>query len=228
MGLVRPYGSGRSPRTSTAVKVDRFAARRLAGALLLSALAACSEEEPTAEVSDGIYIGKLDGSDALVAVTVAGNDVVAYSCGGPLTIHMHTRWYRGTLSEDSVELTSADGATGTITFVGDSISGALVQPDGQELALFDTALKGSDTASGLFSVVDEGCRTGVIVKQDSPDVDAEVQGAWCGPAAVGDEDEIFSQVTPITPIEAGLTSLEIEVVDIDKQLTAVLVDPAEF
>jgi hypothetical protein len=216
MGLVRP-------------KVDRFVALRITGALLFSVLAACSTEESSPpDVSDGTYVGRLDGSDALVAVTVAGNDVVAYSCGGPLTIHMHTRWYRGTLDGDSVDLTSDDGATGTIKFAGDSVSGSLVQPDGQELALFETALQGSDTASALFSVVDEGCRTGVIVKQDSADVDAQVQGAWCGPAAAGAEEDIFSQVTPITPIEAGLTSLEIEVVDIDKQLTAVLVDPAEF
>lgn len=215
MGLVRP-------------KVDRIAARRITGALLFFALTACSDAEPSPEVRDGTYVGKLDGSDALVAVTVAGNDVVAYSCGGPLTIHVHTRWYRGTVSEDSVELSSEDGATGIIKFVGDGVSGSLVQPDGQELALIDTALQGSDTASALFSVVDEGCRTGVIVKQDSAEDTAEVQGAWCGPAAVGDEDEIFSQVTPITPIEVGLTSLKIEVVDIDKELTAVLVDPSEF
>src|SRR5688572_26456417 len=110
MGLVRP-------------KVDRFAVRRLAGSLLFSALAACSSEEPAPEVSDGTYVGRLDGSDALVAVTVAGDDIVAYTCGGPLTIHVHTRWYSGKLDGDSVELTSDDGATGTIKFVADSISG---------------------------------------------------------------------------------------------------------
>lgn len=200
--------------------------RRLTGALLFTALTACSESAP--EVADGTYVGKLDGSDAMVAVTIAGEDVVVYSCGGPLTIHLHTRWYRGTLDGDTVELTSDDGATGSIKLVGETVSGSLGQRDGQALALVDTERKGSDTATALFSVVDEGCRTGVIVQQDTPDAEPVVQGAWCAPAATGDEDEIFSQVTPITPIEAGLTSLKIEVDDMDKELTAVLVDPAEF
>lgn len=202
---------------------------RLTGALLFFAVVAgCSGDESSPEVSEGTYVGKLDGSDALVAVTVAGNDVVAYACGGALTISVHTRWYSGTLDGDSVELTSDDGASGIIKFSGKTVSGNLVQPDGQVLTLFDTALRGSDTASALFSVVDEGCRTGVIVKEDSPGAGAFVQGAWCGPAAVGSEDDIFSQVTPITPIEAGLTSLKIEVDAMDKELTAVLVNPAEF
>ena len=216
MGFVRP-------------KVDCIAARWFTGALLGFALAACSTEEPSSpEVSEGTYVGKLDGSDAVFAVTVAGDEVVAYACGGALTINIHTRWYRGTLDGNEVELTSDDGASGIVKFTGESVNGTLVQPDGQELALFDTKLRGSDTASALFSVVDEGCRTGVIVRQDTADETPEVQGAWCGPAAAGGEEDIFSQVTPITPIEVGLTSLKIEVNDIDKELTAVLVDPAEF
>ena len=101
MGFVRP-------------KVDRLFVCRLTGALLFLALAACSTEEPSS-VAEGTYVGKLDGSDAMFAVTVAGNDVVAYACGGPLTIHLHTRWYQGTLDGDSVELSSDDGATGTPT-----------------------------------------------------------------------------------------------------------------
>lgn len=208
--------------------MDRFLARRLTGALLFAALAACSEEEPSVEVSDGTYVGKLDGSDAMVAVTVAGNDVVAYSCGGPLTIHIHTRWYRGTLDGDTVELSADDGSSGSLQFADGKVSGSLGQPDGDALALIDTELGESDTATALFSVVDEGCRTGVIVRQASAESEPDVQGAWCAPAATAGEEDIFSQVTPITPIEVGLTSLQIEVDDTDEELTAVLVDPAAF
>jgi hypothetical protein len=201
---------------------------RLTGALLFSVLTACSSEPSPTEVAEGTYVGKLQGSDGMLAVTVEGGEVVAYSCGDVLTIALHTRWYQGTLEGNSVALSSDDGAAGTLTFDGDTVSGSLTQPEGDVLDLIDVARAGSDTATALFSVVDDGCRTGVIVQQTSPEVTPRVLGAWCGAAAAGNEEDIFSQVTPITPIEVGLTSLQIEVADMDKELTAVLVEPAEF
>jgi len=202
--------------------------RRAASVALFAFVAACSTETEAPVIEEGTFVGSLDGSDALFAVTVADGEVVAYACGGALTIDIHTRWYRGTLEGDSVTLTSNDGATGSLTFAGDGVSGSLTQPGGDVLTLLETTRAVDGSATALFSVVDDGCRTGVIVKQANADEEPFVQGAWCSIAASASEADIFQQVTPITPIEAGITSLKVEVANEDKELVAVLVDPVEF
>jgi hypothetical protein len=151
-----------------------------------------------------VFIGHADGSDVAVAIVRAGTTVLAYSCGGASTYATHTRWYEATASGDG----SFDGVSATAhlegALTGDTASGTLVQPDGSKLS-WSAARALPGTAAGLFSVTDQGCRTGVIVAQATSADPITVQGTWCSSA--GD----YHLVTPVRPPTVGATQLLVQV-----------------
>lgn len=137
------------------------------------------------------YLGSIAGTDVQLAAVVSEDEWVLYTCGGPSTYDTHSFWLSGALNGErlaaskpgrSVTATLDDVTTiaGTLT-VGDSnlpFVLSFAQPDGM---------------SGLYAVVDEGCRTGAIVTAAADADEPLVQGTWC-------EGERFEQVTPAKPV----------------------------
>jgi hypothetical protein len=188
--------------------VGRFALQLSVLALGSCALEPLSEEET--------YVGEVSGTDAVVAVATEGDSVVVYVCGGPSTLAEHTRWYSGSVGDptlaskagEALEL-SVDGgrARGAYTVEGTRFEFEAVAP--------------ADRYRRLFTVVDSGCRTGVVVDGD------EVQGAWCNDLG------IFEQVTPIAPIDPTSDSLDVAISSTSealagRRLTVFAVEPDAF
>lgn len=167
---------------------------------LLASIVSCASPPETAAVS----VGALSGSDAVVALGVSGSQWVFYVCGGSTSFATMTRWFTGS------SMTDANGAFDS-TEQGWSVhgqhgsagwSGTLVSPDGTSRT-WTVLTADAATMAGLYSTVDSGCRTGVIVRQDTSSDAPSVQGTWC------DDHGSFQQVTPIQPI--ALTSLGLHV-----------------
>ncbi len=137
-------------------------------------------------VPDGEWVGRMDSSDAWVAIRADGGKLAAYVCGGPDTLETHTRWWSGAAAAD-VSLES-DGWTIEATLGGGQAGGTLTDVDGNEEAFSLDELPDGGVA-GLFTGFDSDCRAGVIVQEDE-----SVQGAWCS------SDGLFAQVTPVTPV----------------------------
>lgn len=182
---------------------------RLISLVALGLGSACAADEQIFPVAEEVatYVGPLEGSDAFVAVSVSGNDVVAYVCGGATTYATRTKWFRGPLDPANhlAVVEASDGTRMELTF--DTEEGVL------KGALGDTALSLSrlettgDDSRGLYTAMDGGCRTGVIVFGD-PQAPS-VQGTWC--RVEGDAQSIFAQVTPILPIDVTDGGLHVKV-----------------
>lgn len=200
-------------------------------AALLVALAGCAEPSLPRQSGAGdadAYAGRVDGTDVAFAVTVDAQtgEVVLYVCGGAQTYGRYSKWYRGALdAEDTAELSSKDGATAHLSVTADGLEGAVFELDGTVLELA-APIAPSDSAIGLYDVVDEGCRTGVVVVSET-----DVQGTWCSDAG------IFAQVTPISPIvevQSVRSGIEVEVTAPNevhpnrRRLLARVVDPGDL
>lgn len=160
-------------------------------------LLACSAEEQDPVAPEGQWVGQLTGTDAWVAISTAGDDAVAYICGGPTSLDSHTRWLLG--SGGATELTlEADGWTLTASVTADGASGTLVDPTGDE-ADFDAVVAPSQDVAGLYTAMDAGCRDGVIVVSSTAS-----QGAWC------DDLGNLAEVTPVTPAQMSPVGFEVE------------------
>jgi hypothetical protein len=162
------------------------------------------------------YVGDVPGTDAVVAVATEGDSAVVYVCGGPETLARHTRWYSGSVSDRT--LRSKSGETVELSLEGGRARGAYTL-DGTRFE-FDAAAP-AERYRRLFTVVDSGCRTGVVVDGDA------VQGAWCNDLG------IFEQVTPIAPVDPTSDSLEVEVSSTSealagRRLTVFAVEPDAF
>jgi hypothetical protein len=181
--------------------------------LVAVALSGCALDDlPETET----FVGQVVGTDAVVAVAIEGDSVVAYVCGGPSTLSEHTRWYSGRIGDaallstsgDALELSFEEGrARGAYVFEGTPFEFEAVAP--------------IDRYRRLFTGIDSGCRTGVIVDGDA------VQGAWCNDLG------IFEQVTPIAPIDPAKDALVVEVLSSSealagRRLTVFAVEPDAF
>jgi hypothetical protein len=160
---------------------------------------------PTTE-TQLVWVGHLEGTDAVVAVVSRGTAVKFYLCGGPSTFGTLTHWFSGALSGASLHATAVDSADvlldGTLT--GGQAWGTVTLKTGEAVAW--TAHPATpDTLEGLYATVDEGCRTGVVVTQPSADQPPAVQGTWCNAA------KQHLQVTPMHPIQLVSGSLAVEV-----------------
>jgi len=156
-----------------------------------------------------VYVGALQGSNAMVAMVWENEKVSLYVCGHESSLKLYTRWYHGNMSStaDSFSLLGGEwGSQGTV--VGDSVNGSLQAPMGSEHPFILKAVA-AGTISNLYSVIDSGCRTGVIVAQSLDGADTIVQGAWCN------DTGMVKQVTPMTPIALGENGLGVTVLTDD-------------
>ena len=81
--------------------------------------------------------------------------------------------------------------------------GEMYAPFGDDWYFID-APRAEGELTGLYSVMDSGCRTGVIV-QDDGGGEPSLQGTWC------DENGNFAQVTPVYPIQVVGGQLHVQV-----------------
>ena len=115
----------------------------LVAAACVFALAACGGSSDTSSASPGAaasspggsgpatearpttHAGRVEGSDAYVAVRRLGGDVIAYICDGDGIV----QWFRGRTSGDRVSLTNARGAVLEASFGGSGFVGEVQLAD---------------------------------------------------------------------------------------------------
>lgn len=158
----------------------------------------------------GTYMGKIDGSDAWLAISVSSSRAVAFVCGGPTTLTSHTRWLATTIDKD-VSSMETDGWRLDV-FVNDEwVSGDLTSPDGVGQGFQIDVVPGSspesssratdDGITGLYAAMDSGCRAGVIVRGTADSF--ETAGAWC------DSEGAVAPLSPALPL--AVTELGLQV-----------------
>jgi len=151
---------------------------------------------PDGELDGTLYVGDVEGSDAVIAFAVRERNVVGYVCGGEATFASLSRWFCG-------EANAVDGGLDIVVHeagwtldaqIDDTtVRGTLRNPDGSELAI--VASRAADGA-GLFANEVGGCSTGVIAFAPEGDAEPEVHGTFCA-----DEFDLFEQVTPVRPYD---------------------------
>ncbi|MFO0554047.1 MAG: hypothetical protein U0271_37045 [Polyangiaceae bacterium] len=215
-----------------------FGVRRLGvpAFFALAALAVgCAPTETLAPVGESVtFLGQATpagmsttDSDVRVALVIEDRFATLYVCGGPSSFGEHSRWFTAELDRDPVRVgedvsfdgpivaIAKDGAVATFDVEDGVVSGQVIEPSGLALSLDATELApAADVGSrgldqpGLYSTVDDGCRTGVIVFEE--DGELAVQGTWCG-AHEAASGNIYAQVTPIMPIFAGPSGIRVRV-----------------
>ncbi|HEY8601295.1 MAG TPA: hypothetical protein VIL85_22890 [Thermomicrobiales bacterium] len=115
------------------------------------------------------FVGRLDNSDALVALVMSEGKVLAYVCDGKQL----AAWFSGTMTTSGVDLRAADGTRMTAavrTAPDGSIAvapgGMIRTPDGQERAFATANTNTLDKVAGLYqsqsTVGDRELTMGVI------------------------------------------------------------------
>lgn len=115
------------------------------------------------------FVGRLDNSDALVALVMSEGKVLAYVCDGK----QMAAWFSGTMTATGVNLRAADGTqmTAAVRTIADgSIAvapgGMIRTPDGQERAFATANTNTLDKVAGLYqsqsTVGDRQLNMGVI------------------------------------------------------------------
>lgn len=152
--------------------------------------------------------GELSSSDAVAGAVVDGDRASVYVCGGPATFATATRWFQGSVEELADGLTR-DGwivrATINLRTVGYPLVGEVLSPDGDA---FDFTLVAAEAGSiaNLYSTLDAGCRTGVVVRE-IPGQDPAVQGVWC--SDLGEVEQVTPGIAPLV-IEDGALTVSVE------------------
>ena len=191
--------------------------RRVLGIAFGAALAiACGGgAEPDGAVRElprELYVGRVDESDAAVALVRSDTQWAAYVCGGPSSLSSLTAWFQGALATRA----STAGVSAEVdekrlqaTITASDARGTL-EVSGAEVAF--TADRVAGGAAGLFQIVESGCRTGLIVPP--PDLGTP-QGVYCAVKSAEGRaiPSVFEQVTPILPIDPGGRAVPVRVGD---------------
>ncbi len=134
-----------------------------------AACTAASAADPVPAVPQVDSVGRVDGSNALIALVADADEVVAYVCDGEIALGER---FRGTLVDGRGELRSAGGATLVVALSGDAASGTFTPVGGTPLAFTTTAAKADaglyfadgQTAAGPYAagwvVLADGTQTG--------------------------------------------------------------------
>jgi hypothetical protein len=175
----------------------------IVSAFLLAGCGGESGEQDAAPGKRSVYVGALVGAGVAVAMVEQGGTLSLYFCGSGEALTYHTRWFSGALEDDRIDL-SEDGWSLTGKIDEGEVIGALTDEEG---GLFEYALTlaAPGSKSELYSVVDAGCRAGVIVSDWGEGEAPHVQGAWC------DGQGLVKQVTPMTPLDEVVEGLQVSV-----------------
>jgi len=152
------------------------------------------------------YIGFVNGSDAVMALTVDGDEAFGYTCGGGTSLESHTMWFGGdafTFGEGRVFIDCGDSSINATIAADGTVSG-IATILGEDSEFFATRTV-EGTMAGLYKDADPDCSTGAVVFQESPEVEPFVQGAWCNGGGA------FAQVTPMSPVQLTADGLPVEI-----------------
>jgi hypothetical protein len=131
-----------------------------------------------------IYVGKVAGTDAQVALLVEDGQVLGYACGGNATWATHSSWFptdeTSVLGDGSFTLTGANGHVLQGLYSADSAEGTLTLPDGTQLA-WSATIASKDTPAGLYLLNEksdeEETLVGFIVDNDLQSV-GNIRNIW--------------------------------------------------
>lgn len=182
------------------------------GSLLVAAIVAlvgaagCGGESVNPVAAEPMtVVGRVQDTDVAIAVVSDAEGSVAYLCGGPETLQPWTRWLTG--AGGVLEDTEGHGWR---VEIDDDGAGGWVRPPGEGALPWQATEADGD--AGLYSTVDEGCRTGVVV-----DAAHGAQGVWC--SKQGSKQGYVEQVTPVTPISSAGFLVEVELSSGVRELT---------
>jgi hypothetical protein len=193
-----------SPPESAARALYRRALLRVATSVLVaSAAIACGGgTEPGAGAAGptAVYVGRLDGTDARVALVRDDVRWAAYVCGGPSTLSSMTGWFQGEMgpaSRDGDVEAQASGKLLRATFAEARAMGSFVA--GTEVVFEAERVPAGMKTAGLFQLHSRGCRSGLVVP---PPGEGDPQGVYC--ANLDDAGNaipaIYAQVNPLLPL----------------------------
>jgi hypothetical protein len=186
---------------------SRRGSRLTAALLTMVGAAGCGGESVNPVGAEPMtVVGRVQDTDVAIAVVSDAEGSVAYLCGGPETLQPWTRWLAG----DGGVLEDTDGE-GWRVEVDDDGAGGWVRPPGEGALPWQATEATGD--AGLYSTVDEGCRTGVVV-----DAAYGAQGVWCSKQQGGKQGYV-EQVTPVTPISKAGFLVEVALSSGVRELT---------
>ena len=178
-------------------------------------LNAAPDVRQTASGISGTFVGKIDGSDALIAIVVLETrETLAYVCDSKLV----AQWFRGNATADGLALSaggsklearlSIDGAAGQVTLGSGSARSFTATPAIGSAGLYRaTKTEASFDLAGGWIVLASGEQRGAVTAVTSPTIgtpisqDAALSGpttAFRGPAVV-----IGNPVLPVADLGTG-------------------------
>jgi hypothetical protein len=170
------------------------------GAATALLLAGCGQGTQT-------FVGTVEGTDAVVGAVTEDGRATFYLCGGKTTFQSFTRWFSGATGADgALALESTrDGTTFGLT--GSLASGSGTITTGTQTFSWSAAPAGGDM-NGLYAAMNGSCRIGAVVG-DLRGAGTTLQGVWCEEKV--DDEDVYLQVTPITPIALTSQGIQVEV-----------------
>jgi hypothetical protein len=121
-----------------------------------------------------MYVGVVENSDALVAIVIDGEQILAYSCGGEESWQTHTSWFSSqaegaSIGNTSFSLTGRSGLKLQGVFNTDEAQGSLTLKDGTVLSWVAEPVT-ENTPAGLYKLNEvtdlQEELTGLIVSND--------------------------------------------------------------
>ncbi|MDP3274685.1 MAG: hypothetical protein Q8Q09_05775 [Deltaproteobacteria bacterium] len=120
-----------------------------------------------------VYVGHIEGSDALIAIVADEGTLVAYTCGGTRSWETHTGWFHPVLPVDGLSgatqtipvTRSARGLQLTGSIEPTSASGTLQLSDGATVP-WRAQRADPSRGAGFFTISDGGELSGLIVAND--------------------------------------------------------------
>jgi hypothetical protein len=113
-----------------------------------------------------ILVGAINQSDALIALVVDGDNILAYACGGSNDWQSHTAWFSGRRAADgSFELVSQTGLILKGTSAGQAAKGNLTLASGHSFS-WQSLEASAHSAAGLYRLETPAALTGFIVAND--------------------------------------------------------------
>ena len=75
--------------------------------------------------SPDTFVGKVDGTDAFIAVVKLQQQVIAYVCNGTPSGVTVSKWFQGTLKDGQLDAKATDGSSLTGTLAGKTLNGSV-------------------------------------------------------------------------------------------------------
>jgi hypothetical protein len=145
-----------------------------------------------------VYTGKVDGTDAQVAIVATSRHARIYFCGGDTTFPVLTRWFAVDVDPSGAShapLSDAGAWSLDAQLGAADANGAIVVADGTRFT-FRATPAGDGTIAGLYEAPAPCGKVGLIVSQSSAQSAPTGQGA-CIDASSAPSVE---QVNPIMPL----------------------------